>query len=87
MNSVNILFFINGAILTLIIGLIFYQIDTRWNPFGKLKCKIGIHRRVCKRLNKRVKTYHCVVCSKTKKHPDLKVVDGGKKDPSIIFKR
>lgn len=58
-----------------------------WNPFGKLKCKFGIHRRIRKKLGKRVKTYHCTVCSKAKKHPHLEIVEGGKKEYDLGFKR
>lgn len=86
MDSVNILFFINGTILIIIICLVLYQIDVRWNPLGRLKCKLGIHRRVRKTFTKRVKTYHCTVCSKAKNYPDLKIIDGGKKDPVVGYK-
>ena len=78
----NILFFINAILCVFIIVLMLYHIDLKWNPFGKLKCKIGIHRRFRKTFSKRVKTYHCVVCSKAKKHPRLEVVEGDKKYPS-----
>lgn len=82
----NFILFLNVAVLVGIIGLILYHIEIRWNPFGKLKCLLGVHRRTRKDGKKKVKTYHCTICSKAKNHPNLKIVHGGKKDFGNKFK-
>ena len=86
MKLEHFFFFINIAFYVFIFGLIMYHIEIRWNPFGKMKCKLGIHRRTRKEVKKKVKTYHCTICSKAKNHPHLNIVQGGKKDFGTKFK-
>lgn len=57
-------------------------------PFAivkKIKCKFGRHtHRVGFR--KHINKYYCQSCKAPRKHPELRAVDGGKKDFSTSFK-
>ncbi len=64
----------------LVIWLILYQVDLRVNFYGKLKCKLGLHKRYITKDGQKIKKYKCEFCKKPKKHPHLKLVDGGKKN-------
>lgn len=86
MQHDNGIWYILGAIYAFTAYLMLYQIEIRFKPLARLKCRFGYHRRIHKELGKIVSQYRCVHCNKPKDHPHLKVVEGGKKDLGTPFK-
>lgn len=75
-----------GAIYAFTAWLIFYQIEIRFHIIARIKCRFGYHKRIYKELGLTKKEYRCVNCGKTKDHPHLKVIEGGKKDLGTPFR-
>jgi len=78
--------FLIFSLYAFISWLIVYQIELRWRPIAKLKCRLGYHRRRFRQLGREVSQYKCSICGKPKDHPHLKVIEGGKKDFGSTFK-
>lgn len=57
--------------------LIAYEDGIPFSLLNKLKCKLGYHN-VYNRFRK-INIYYCKFCKKPRKHPELKVLDGGRK--------
>lgn len=75
-----------GGMYAFIAWLILYQIEIRWRPFAKMKCRLGYHKRSHKALGQKISQYRCVHCNKPKNHPHLKVIQGEKKNFDNNFK-
>jgi hypothetical protein len=86
MKDDNFIFLLLTGIYIFTFWLICYQIELRWRPVARIKCKFGYHKRKFKRLGQDVSSYRCEVCGKAKDHPHLKVIDGGKKDFDVPFR-
>lgn len=75
-----------------LIGIVFgfmllaYEDGVRFSLFKKLMCQFGWHSLYNSYGGMKVQKYYCQVCGKGRKHPDLKVVDGGKKIGNNRFK-
>lgn len=58
-------------------------------PFGlvkKIRCRFGWHQMRNKIGRLKVHRYYCKNCKKPRKHPSLKVIDGGRKISKDTFK-
>lgn len=68
-----------------LIGIVFglmllaYEDGVHFSLFRKLMCRFGWHRLFNSYGGMKIQKYYCQACGKGRKHPDLKVVDGGKK--------
>jgi hypothetical protein len=87
----NVLF---GKFLTLVLflfGIIFFFLLAYGdgNPFWivkKMTCRLGMHK-VYRKIGKlKIHRYYCEHCKKPRKHPELKIVDGGKKIGNNLFR-
>jgi hypothetical protein len=70
-----------------IFGLMLMAFDDS-KPFAlyrRFKCKSGKHTFIVGHYTK-VNKYFCLHCKSPRKHPQLRVLDGGKKDLDIKFK-
>lgn len=74
-----------GILYSFIAWLIFYQIEIRWNPIGRIKCRFGNHKYEVKKLGKVTKHFRCVRCDKPKA-TYLTLIEGGKKDFDVPFR-
>lgn len=52
----------------------------------KLMCRLGLHKIKVRIGRLRINKYYCQYCKRPRKHPDLKIVDGGNKVSSSDFK-
>lgn len=86
MQNNTIFPYIVGGMYALIFWLFIYQIEIRWHPYAKIKCKFGFHKRTTKKSGKITNKYRCVHCNSSKSHPHLRIIDGGKKDIGIKFR-
>lgn len=68
-------------IFAMVIGLflIAYEDGIPFSLFKKLRCKLGLHKIRNKIGQLKINVYYCRFCKKPRKHPELKVLDGGKK--------
>lgn len=79
--------------LTLLTGtltgfaMVLYEDGVPFGRFKKIKCKLGFHKRDHK-IGKFVisRKYYCEHCKAPRKHPQLKVLQGGKKEVNNTFK-
>ena len=62
--------------------LIAHEDGIPFNSYRKIRCFIGWHKRVIVGIRK----YYCLFCGKGRKHPKLKVVDGGNKMRDNTFR-
>jgi hypothetical protein len=65
----------------IVIGMILISYEdgipmARWK---KLRCKLNWHERHLKVGKTKVQKYYCSFCKKPRKHPPMKIVDGGNK--------
>lgn len=51
-----------------------------------IRCKLGLHKRVLKFGDIKIRKYYCQWCKQSRKHPKLEAIEGGKKDLDIYFK-
>ena len=56
-----------------------YDDGEQFALYKKIRCKIGWHKIRTKLGQARVNSYYCQFCKKPRKHPTLKMVEGGKK--------
>lgn len=66
--------------------LLFYDNGVPKGLYWKVCCKLGKHKTKKKIGKKKTHTYFCQVCRKPRKHPHLKLVDGGNKMGGNDFK-
>jgi hypothetical protein len=66
-----------AAILAIIILplILIYDNGVRFAIPKMLFCKMGFHKMKSRKISK----YYCQYCKRPRKHPDLKMIDGGKK--------
>lgn len=72
------------AFFSIVLGLLLLAYEDGV-PFGlikRIRCKFGWH----KRYKKKAPRYYCGFCKEPKKHPELKVIDGGNKMGHSGFK-
>lgn len=72
-----------------IFGLVFFLLLFAYEdgiPLYKLRCKLGWHKIHGKIGKLKVHKYYCKYCKKPRKHPVLKMVDGGNKIGNDKFK-
>jgi hypothetical protein len=70
-----------AALVGIILGMILiaYEDGVQFARWKKLRCKLGWHSIHTKIGRLKVHKYYCNFCRKPRKHPELKVVDGGNK--------
>lgn len=65
--------------------LIAYEDSILFDMLDWVKCKIGKHKEYIYFGGLKVKKYYCLLCGKPRKHPELKVVDGNRKNNKFRF--
>lgn len=71
------LIFLFGSVFGLM--LIAYEDHLPFALYRRLRCKFGRHQYYRKVWVTKINVYYCKFCKKPRKHPPLKIVDGGKK--------
>jgi len=68
------------AIFGIVFGLMIvaYDDESVVHFYKKLRCGLGLHKRRAR--------YYCQLCKKPRRHPPLKIIDGGNKMKSNTFK-
>jgi hypothetical protein len=59
--------------------LIAYEDGVPMNRWRKLRCGIGWHKMAIRYGGAKIHKFYCQFCRKPRKHPPLKVIDGGNK--------
>ena len=65
--------------------LIAFEDNIPLTLFRRLKCRFGYHSTIKKFGKAKVNKYYCSICKKPRKHPGLKMIEGGNKLGSNRF--
>lgn len=65
--------------IILFIFLMIYEDGVPMNRWKKLRCWIGWHKNAIKLGKLKVHKYYCQFCKRPRKHPQMKLIDGGNK--------
>lgn len=70
-----------AAIFGILIGmmLIAYEDGVHCSRWKKIRCKMGWHKIRFKLYGMRINKYYCEYCKVPRKHPVLRVIEGGRK--------
>jgi hypothetical protein len=85
MNQDGMDSFVAFTCLAGLFGIVFGMILIAYEdgvPLGRLKkilCRLNFHKFHFKTGKVKSHKYYCTFCKKPRKHPDLKVIDGGNK--------